>query len=234
MIARALDEIRRRIARAEARAGRAPGGTRLLAVTKTVPADRVRAAAAAGQRLFGENYLQEARAKLADLQDLRPETTWHFIGRLQRNKARAAVELFDCIESLDGLKLARTLDRLAGEAGRRLAVLVQVDLAGEPTKGGVAADELPTFLEAVFRLPNLSVEGLMCLPPWREDPEEVRPYFRRLRRLRDEAVRAGAPPGFRELSMGMSHDFEVAVEEGATLVRVGTALFGPRPKRPEA
>lgn len=218
--------VRARIAAAAARSGRAPEEVVLVAVSKTFPADAVREAVAAGQRVFGESRVQEARDKVAALG---PGVDWHLIGHLQRNKARAAVELFTVVESLDSAELARELDRRAGEAGKRLRVLVQVKEADEATKQGVAVDAAPALLELVAGLPHLELAGLMTIPPPPRVPEDSRPWFARLRALRDRWEGSSCPRGaLRELSMGMSGDFEVAVEEGATLVRVGTFIFGAR------
>ena len=230
MIAARVAAVRERIARAAERAGRRPEQVTLVAVSKTFPAEAVRAAAAAGVRDFGENRVQEAEPKIEALADLREAgLRWHLIGHLQSNKGKKAVALFDRIHSLDGVELAQRLDRLAAEAGRTARALVQVDLAGEATKHGVPEAELLPALEALRGLSSLRVEGLMLLPPYFEDPEHARPFFRRLRGLGERAAAAGLLSGA-ELSMGMSHDFEVAIEEGATLVRVGTALFGERPQ----
>ncbi|MGP8051514.1 MAG: YggS family pyridoxal phosphate-dependent enzyme [Desulfobaccales bacterium] len=223
-IAPNLEEVRGRIAAAARRAGRDPALVRLLAVSKTVPLEQMRLAVAAGQLLFGENYLQEARPKIAGLG---PALSWHFIGHLQSNKAKAAVALFDVIHGVDRLKLAQALDSAAAAAGARQEVLVQVNLAGEASKSGAAPETVPGLLRELGRLPHLRVLGFMTLPPWLADPEAVRPYFRALRELRDRLEASLGLP-LPELSMGMSGDFEVAVAEGATLVRVGTAIFGSR------
>lgn len=226
-IARRLAEIKDRIAAAARRAGRDPEAVRLVAVSKTVGLEALREAVAAGQRLFGENYLQEAQGKIAALG---PEAEWHFIGHLQSNKAKAAVGRFALIHSLDRLSLAEALEKAAARRGTVQEVLVQVNLAGEASKSGVAPEAAAGLLQALRHFPHLRVVGLMTLPPFFPDPEAVRPYFRALRELRDQLVaRDLADTGLPELSMGMSGDFEVAVEEGATLIRVGTALFGPRP-----
>jgi PLP dependent protein len=214
-----LEQVRARIARAAARAGRPPGSVQLVAVSKTKPPEQIREAYAAGQRLFGENYAQELRDKaraLADLADLK----LHFIGGLQRNKAKYVAPVASMFEALDDLELASELDLRAAAAGRRLPVLVEVNL-GEAQKGGVPEQALPAFARALAPLSHLSLEGLMCIPPAAEDPEAARPYFRRT-----AALARGL--GLATLSMGMSADFEVAIEEGATLVRVGTAIFGER------
>jgi pyridoxal phosphate enzyme (YggS family) len=218
-IAENLQGVRARIEQACGRAGRASGSVQLVAVSKTFPAEAIREAYAAGQRVFGENYAQELRDKakeLADLADLR----WHFIGGLQKNKAKYVAPAAAMFEALDDLELARELDRRAQAAGRCLPVLVEVNL-GEAQKGGVAAEQLPAFLEQLRALPALRAQGLMCIPPPAEDPAQTRPHFRRVAQL----ARQLALP---TVSMGMSADFEVAIEEGATLVRVGTAIFGGR------
>ncbi len=223
-IARNLEEVRGRIAAAASGAGRDPALVRLLAVSKTVPLEHIRAAVAAGQLLFGENYLQEARLKIAALG---PALSWHFIGHLQSNKAKAAVALFDVIHGVDRLKLAQAIDSAAANLGGIQKILLQVNLAGEASKSGAAPETVPGLLREIGRLPHLRVLGLMALPPWLADPEAVRPYFRALRELRDRLAACCGQP-LPELSMGMSGDFEVAVAEGATLVRVGTAIFGSR------
>ncbi|MDL1959074.1 MAG: YggS family pyridoxal phosphate-dependent enzyme [Deltaproteobacteria bacterium] len=229
MIPQHLEELKSRIAKAAQRSGRRPGDVRLVAVTKTVPMERIREAISSGQRLFGENYVQEAAKKLESLKDLYHETTWHFIGHLQRNKAKLAVQLFDCIETVDNLKLACALDRYAKAAGKRLSVYVQVNVARDPKKSGLSPEELPVFLTQTAELSGIDICGLMTMPPWEPVPESSRPWFRALRDLRDETnAGLGRSPGLRELSMGMSQDFEVAIEEGATVVRIGTALFGQR------
>ena len=210
--------VQERIARAAMRAGRAPGTVLLVGISKSVDVERIRRALAAGLPALGENRVQEAREKIGVLG--RP-VPWHMVGHLQINKARDAVLLFDLIHSVDRLELARELDRRAAAAGKVAEVLVQVNLAGEATKGGFAPDELKGALEALGGLSALRVRGLMTIPPPVEHGEQARAWFRRLRELGDEA-------GLEHLSMGMSDDFEVAVEEGATMVRVGTAIFGPR------
>jgi len=226
-IAANLADIRSRLARACERAGRTPSSVRLVAVSKTHPVDCVRAAFAAGQTLFGENRVQEALEKIALSTDIPIE--WHLVGHLQSNKARKAAGAFACIHSIDGADLLRRLDDAAAEGGHSPELFVQVDLAGEPTKHGATAEALLSIFEAAGACAAARVTGLMVLPPFTPDPEDARPYFRRLRGVRDElAGRGVAPSMLRELSMGMSHDFEVAIEEGATLVRVGTAIFGAR------
>lgn len=229
MIADRVAAVRERIARAAERASRPPESVTLVAVSKTFPADDVRAAFAAGVRDFGENRVQEAEPKIEALEGLSAAgLRWHLIGHLQSNKARRAAALFHTVQSLDSLELGRKLAREAQQAGSELPVLVQVDLAGETTKFGLPEPELMGVLEALRGTAGLRVDGLMVLPPFFDEPEHARPFFRRLRALHEQAVAAGLLAG-RELSMGMSHDFEVAVEEGATMVRVGTALFGGRP-----
>jgi pyridoxal phosphate enzyme (YggS family) len=228
VIADRVAAVRERMRRAAARAGRSPDDVVLVAVTKTHPPEVVREAFAAGLRDFGENRVQEAEGKVLALADLRTAgIRWHLVGHLQSNKARKAVSLFDLVHSLDDADLGRRLDRIGAEAARVVRTLVQVDLAGEGTKSGLPEAALLPTLEALRGLPNLRVEGLMVLPPFEENPERTRPYFRRLRELRDRARTQSLLPGS-DLSMGMSHDFEVAIEEGATHVRVGTELFGER------
>jgi pyridoxal phosphate enzyme (YggS family) len=220
--------VRERIARAAARAGRPPESVTLVAVSKTQPVDAVREAFATGLRDFGENKVQEAEGKISALAGLRGEgLRWHMIGHLQSNKGRRAAELFDAVDSVDDPTLARRLERGAEGARRHLSVLIQVDLGKEETKFGVDEGHLFPMLEQIRGYKAVRVEGLMVLPPYSEDAEESRPFFRRLRELLEEARRGGLLLG-RELSMGMSHDLEVAVEEGATQVRVGTAIFGER------
>lgn len=222
--ARRLQEVRFRIAAACARARRAPSEVTLVAVTKTVPAERIAELVAAGHRTLGENRVQEALAKI---ETLGPSVEWHLVGHLQRNKARAAVGRFGLIHSVDDLELAREIDRRASAAGLVQKVLLQVNVAEEPSKHGAAPSAVASLAEGLVELPHLELRGLMVIPPPADDPEEVRPWFRRLVELRDVlAGRLGRP--LPELSMGMSDDFEAAVEEGATLVRVGRALFGER------
>jgi PLP dependent protein len=216
MLSERLAEVRERIARAAERAGRRADDVTLIAVTKIFPAAAIREAYALGLRHFGENYVQEFAGKAPEVGDL-AGATFHLIGHLQSNKARQASELFQVIQTVDSPKLARRL----AEAGKPLEILLEVKLSEENAKSGAASEELPALIEAVRAQPNLHLAGLMTMPPWSEDAELSRPYFRRLRKL------AGVH-GLRCLSMGMSHDLEVAVEEGATHVRVGTALFGPR------
>jgi pyridoxal phosphate enzyme (YggS family) len=221
-----IDRVRQAIAAAARRAGRDPDGVRLVAVTKTVPPERIREAVAAGLTVFGENRVQEARDKIPALP---PELTWHMVGALQRNKARLAARLFGMIESVDRMSLARTL---SDAAGAPLPVLVQVNIGREPQKAGVHPDGLPELLRQLAGLDGIAVRGLMAIPPWEDDPEASRPHFRALRELAAAMRRLEiAGVALDELSMGMTSDYEVAIEEGATLVRVGTAIFGPRPDR---
>jgi pyridoxal phosphate enzyme (YggS family) len=232
VIAERLAAVRERISRAAARARREPDSVTLVAVSKTQPAESMRQAFAAGIRVFGENRVQEAEAKAQALADLRGTgLEWHFVGHLQENKARKAAPLFDLIHSVDDLSLGARLARVAVEEGRTVRALVQVDLAGEETKFGVPEDQLFAALEGLRDLPSLRLEGLMLIPPFFDEPERTRPYFGRLRGLRDQALEQGLLARG-DLSMGLSHDFEVAIEEGATLVRVGTAIFGERKTLP--
>jgi pyridoxal phosphate enzyme (YggS family) len=222
-----LQAVRGRIAAACARSGRSPSDIALVGISKTHSADAVREAFSAGLRDFGENRVQEAEGKVDALADLRAAgLRWHLVGHLQANKAKKAAALFDVVHSVDDAALGARLDRAANEAGRVLPVLVQVDLAGEATKFGLAESSLLATLDALRALSSLRVEGLMVLPPYFDDPQATRPYFERLRGLRDQGVARGLCGP--QLSMGMSHDFEVAIEEGATLIRVGTAIFGER------
>jgi pyridoxal phosphate enzyme (YggS family) len=225
-LAARLADVRARIARAAGRAGRDPAAVTLVAVSKTFPVDAVRDAARAGQIDFGENKVQEALGKMERTPDL--SIRWHLIGHLQSNKAKKAV-MFDVIHSIDSASLLLKVDEAAGAAGRRPELLVQVDLAGEATKHGATEDELPAIFDAARRARAVRPVGLMLLPPAVDDADQVRPYFRELRAVRDR-LRAGGVDAsmLDQLSMGMSHDFEVAVEEGATLVRVGSAIFGAR------
>ncbi|HEX8922085.1 MAG TPA: YggS family pyridoxal phosphate-dependent enzyme [Pyrinomonadaceae bacterium] len=223
-----LAEVNRRIELSVLQAGRDPAEVKLIAVSKTHPPETIRRAIQAGVRDLGENRVQEADGKISELG--REGARWHLIGHLQANKARRAVALFDVIHSLDSASLARRLDRLCEEVGREeLPVLIQVDLGGEATKSGVSEQDLPELVEAVGTCPRLRLMGLMTLPPFFDDRELARPFFRRLRNLRDALCERGVfSMGKGELSMGMSHDYEVAIEEGATMVRVGTAIFGER------
>ena len=227
-IAASLAAVRSRLERAAVRSGRDPSSIRLVAVSKTFGPDHVRAAFAAGQVDFGENRVQEGLAKAAQVADL--PITWHLVGHLQSNKVRRAVGPFAWVHSVDSPELVRRIEAVATERASRVPVLVQVDLAGEATKYGAPEDGLDSIFEAAAQCRFTAVVGLMLLPPYFEDPEATRPWFRRLRALRDEWRGRGVPEAWlEELSMGMSHDFEVAIEEGATIVRVGTAIFGRRP-----
>jgi pyridoxal phosphate enzyme (YggS family) len=227
-----IAEVRERLAVAARRAGRRPEEIALMAVTKTHPPERIREAYAAGLRLFGENRVQEFAGKASTLADL-PGAEWHMIGHLQTNKAGKAAELFAAVDSVDSVKLAEKLDAAARSLGRKLAVLIEINVGGESAKSGVAPDscELEELLQAASRLEALKFRGLMTVPPFTDDPTEARPYFRKLRGLRD-AISARKLPhvGTDAISMGMSHDFEVAIEEGSTCIRVGTAIFGERSK----
>jgi pyridoxal phosphate enzyme (YggS family) len=231
-IAENIAHIRERLESAARRAGRHPAEIALMAVSKTQPLERIREAYNAGQRLFGENRVQEFSGKAGALADLR-DAEWHMIGHLQTNKAAKAVELFRAVDSVDSLKLAERLDAAARALGRKLDVLIEINVGGEAAKSGVAPDSpaLEELLVAAPRLEALAFRGLMAVPPFTENPEGARPYFRRLHELRDRIAARKLPAiAMEQLSMGMSHDFEVAIEEGSTCVRVGTAIFGERAK----
>jgi hypothetical protein len=218
-------EVKSRIEAAARRAGRDPAAVTLIGASKTVDPELVRAALAAGVEIFGENRVQEAERKISAA----PGGRWHLIGHLQRNKARRAVELFEMIQSLDSVRLAEVLDRIGQERGRPVDALVEVNLGGEATKSGFDPAELSFALDELAGRPGLRILGLMTIPPFFDDPTLSRPFFRRLRELAHEYSRRGLPgASFGHLSMGMSGDYEVAVEEGATFVRIGTALFGGR------
>ncbi len=255
-VAENLSRIKERIAAAAQRANRKPADITLIVVSKTFPAERIREAYAAGQRQFGENRVQEWEGKFAALADL-AEATWHLVGHLQSNKARRSLALFHQIDAVDGLSLAQKLDRayaehlrppktaaaqarasVTGDSGvplvtrrfgpnSKLPILLEVRLAPEETKYGVEPAALPHVVEGILALPNVRLRGLMCIPPLTQNPEGARPYFRQLRELRDQLAKQFNTP-LPELSMGMSHDFEIAVEEGATQVRVGSGIFGSR------
>ena len=229
-IARNLAAVRTRIAAAAARARRSPDEVTLVAVSKTFDASRVRDAHAAGQRDFGENKVQEALQKIDATADT-PGVRWHLIGHLQTNKARKAAASFACVHSVDSIPLLKRLDAAAAEQGTTPDVLIQVDLAEETTKFGAAAGEVEAIAREALDARAVRLKGLMVIPPWSEDPEQTRPWFVRLRALRDRLAGTGIPgTALGQLSMGMSHDFEAAIEEGATIVRVGTAIFGARVK----
>ncbi len=213
-----VQELQRRIAGACERVGRSPDEVTLVVVTKTIEVPAIEAAFHAGIRNFGENRVQEARPKIEQLASLRAHLTWHMVGHLQTNKAKTAVDFFDIIHSVDSLRLAEALSR---RSQKRLPVLIEVNVAAEATKSGFTLPEVDEAVKRIGRLPNLEIEGLMTIAPWVSDAEEVRPVFRRLRQLGDAL-------GLRHLSMGMTDDFEVAIEEGATLVRIGRAIFGER------
>ena len=223
-LARVLEQI----ARAAERAGRSEKDITLIAVSKTFDPVTVQQAVLAGAHDLGENRVLEALTKVSMVEG---DVRWHLIGHLQSNKARQAVETFDVIHTIDSVQLTDRLDRLAGETGRRPTVMVQVDLAHEPTKSGADEGDLPAIIKALDAARNLDFRGLMVIPPFFDSPEQTRPYFRRLRGILEDLNRQrGADQKLTELSMGMSHDFEAAIEEGATMVRVGTAIFGSRGK----
>jgi len=225
-----IAQVRRRIAEAARRAGRDPAEISLMAVTKTQSPERIRKAYDAGLRVFGENRVQEFAGKAEALRDL-ADAEWRMIGHLQSNKAGKAAELFSTVESVDSLRLAEKLNAASQLLGKKLAVLIEINLGGEAAKSGAAAEseDLQELLRGAAKLEHLEFRGLMTVPPFTEDPQQVRPYFRKLRELRDQ-IAAQHLPGIemQVLSMGMSHDFEVAIEEGSTCVRVGTAIFGER------
>jgi PLP dependent protein len=226
-IATRLAAVRERLARAAERAHRSPDDIRLIAVSKTFPVDAVRAAFDAGQVDFGENKVQDGLQKVEQTRDL--PLRWHLIGHVQSNKAKKAAQAFGVVHAVDSVDLLERLDRAAVESGSAPTLLVQVDLAGETTKHGAPPEDLPAIFDAAARSQAVTIAGLMLLPPFADDPEATRPWFVRLRELARDLVARGVPPAMvRELSMGMSHDFEVAIEEGATMVRVGTAIFGHR------
>ena len=222
-----MADIKKRIKKTANACGRDPKGIRLVAVSKTIPAGRVKEAIHAGIDILGENYIQEAHEKYHTFSKY--PVSWHFIGRLQTNKAKYAVKLFDLIHTVDTLKLAREIDKQAKKIEKRQKVLVQVNVGDEASKSGIQAKNLQTLIKDISCLENLSVRGLMAMPPFFSDPEKARPFFLLLRKLRDQINNETIPNvSMDELSMGMSGDFEVAIEEGATLVRIGTAIFGKR------
>lgn len=235
-IKRNVEAIEEQIREAAIRAGRDSGSICLVAATKFVPVERILSAIAAGVGIIGENRVQEAldkQGRLVNAPSARRSQNapaWHFIGRLQRRKAKAVVGRFELVHSLDSLSLAQEMNRRAGEAGVTQRVLLELNLGGEPTKGGFAPEALFEALPQIDAFPHLDVCGLMTVPPWTEQPEQARPYFHQLRELADRIMqRRWERIHLAELSMGMSRDFEIAIEEGATLVRIGTAIFGPRP-----
>ena len=225
-IAANLEEIRRRMADAAQRAGRDPASVRLVAVSKTYPAEAVAAAATTGQRVFGESRVQESRDKIPACP---PGLEWHFIGHLQKNKVRQALPLFPFFHSIDSTALAGAIDRIAGETGVKAQGLLEVNVSGEETKYGFTPEELRAQFPTLSKLLHLRIRGLMTMAPYSDNPEDARPVFRTLRELRDELQSTYQHP-LPELSMGMSGDFEPAIEEGATLVRVGSSIFGARPR----
>jgi pyridoxal phosphate enzyme (YggS family) len=230
-VAGRLSRVRERMAEAAARAGRRPQDVRLIAVSKTFPVEALLEAWEAGQREFGENKVQEGLQKIDRLAE--KPIGWHLIGHLQSNKAKKAAERFGWIHAIDSADLLRRVDAAASAAGRSVEVLVQIDLALEPTKHGAPVESVPGILDAAATAKAARLVGLMLLPPLVDDPEQARPWFRRLREMRDAWVDRGTPPEhLGHLSMGMSHDFEVAIEEGATMVRVGSAIFGERAGQP--
>ncbi len=227
MIEHNLAAIEERIRAAAIESRRDPDEIRLIAVSKTVPAERVREAVQAGAHILGENYIQEAREKVEALKET--PASWHFIGHLQTNKAKYVVRFADLIHSVDRIKLAAELDKQAHKLGKVQPILIQVNVSGETTKSGTAPEDLRELLQEASQLPNISIQGLMTLPPFFDDPKGARPYFRRLAELRDEMAALNIENiSVKELSMGMTGDFEAAIAEGATMVRIGTAIFGAR------
>jgi pyridoxal phosphate enzyme (YggS family) len=227
-IAQRREDVLAAIARAASRAGRHPGEVTLMAVTKTVPPETVALAARAGIVRFGENRVQEGAPKIAAVSADFPDLEWRLIGPLQSNKAKTALQWFGVVETLDRERLAARLEAMLSETGETLPVLLELNLGAEPSKAGARPGDAERLFEAVLACPHLDVRGVMAVPPYHPDPEESRPYFRQLAGIRDGLARKFGRP-LPELSMGMSHDFAIAVEEGATEVRIGSALFGPRP-----
>jgi pyridoxal phosphate enzyme (YggS family) len=226
LIADNLKTVMERTAAAAKRAGRDPRFVKIIVVTKTIDPERIREAAAAGAEILGENRVQEAKEKIEKLGGI---ANWHLIGHLQANKARHAVKLFDLIHSVDSLELAKEIDRQAAKIGKMQNVLIEVNVAGEASKAGMTVRNAPALVRDAAKLGNIAIHGLMTIPPFPENPEDSRPYFRVLRELAESIAREHIPNvAMTELSMGMSGDYEVAVEEGATMVRVGTAIFGER------
>ncbi len=225
-IAENLQSVQGRIAAAAARSGREPSSVRLVAVSKTIDVGRIREAVAVGAAVLGENRVQEAKEKI---EKLGPIASWHLIGHLQTNKAKYTVKLFDLIHSVDNLQLAKEIDKQAAKIGKVQDILIEVNIAGEAAKAGVAVNETAALVREASKLKNISIKGLMTVPPLMDNPEDVRPYFRKLRELAANIANENIPGvSMKELSMGMSGDFEVAIEEGSTMVRVGTAIFGVR------
>ena len=218
-----LLRVTERIEKAAQNAGRNFKDIRLVAVSKTVETDRIKEAIEAGVSILGENYVQEAQKKI---EEIGKSVSWHFIGHLQSNKTKVAVRLFDAIHSVDSVALAEELNRRAQQVNRKIPVMIEVNLSGETTKFGTEEEKVTTVTQGVLKLDHLSLEGLMTMPPYFDDPEMSRPYFVQLRELKERLVKGGIP--LKELSMGMSNDFEIAIQEGATYVRVGTAIFGAR------
>ena len=218
-----LLRVTERIEKAAQNAGRNLKDIRLVAVSKTVETDRIKEAIEAGVSILGENYVQEAQKKI---EEIGKSVSWHFIGHLQSNKTKVAVRLFDVIHSVDSVALAEELNRRAQQVNRKIPVMIEVNLSGETTKFGTEEEKVTTLAQGVLKLDHLSLEGLMTMPPYFDDPEMSRPYFVQLRELKERLVKGGIP--LKELSMGMSNDFEIAIQEGATYVRVGTAIFGAR------
>lgn len=225
-IADNIQRIRETIAAAARRVNRNPSDIRLMGVTKTVDDQRIEEAIRAGLDIVGENYVQEGKRKI---EKMGKSLEWHMIGHLQTNKAKYAVRLFDMIHSVDRLKLAQELNKRAGAAGIQMKILVEVNVSGEESKSGIARDDAVAMIKEISALEHISVQGLMTMPPWFDDPEDARPYFTTLRELRDIIIEENIPRiEMNELSMGMTQDYRVAVEEGATIVRIGTAIFGER------
>jgi hypothetical protein len=218
-----LLRVTERIEKAAQNAGRNLKDIQLVAVSKTVETDRIKEAIEAGVSILGENYVQEAQKKI---EEIGKSVSWHFIGHLQSNKTKVAVRLFDAIHSVDSVALAEELNRRAQQVNRKIPVMIEVNLSGETTKFGTEEEKVTTVTQGVLKLDHLSLEGLMTMPPYFDDPEMSRPYFVQLRELKERLVKGGIP--LKELSMGMSNDFEIAIQEGATYVRVGTAIFGAR------
>ena len=228
-IADNLKIIEERIANAASKAGRNAQDIKLIAVSKTVDAERIKLAIEAGVTILGENYIQEARNKIKEIGQ---GARWDFIGHLQSNKAKYAVDLFEMIHSVDRLSLAQEINRVAEKKGKKVRILVQVNISGEETKSGINPQKVKALIGEIASMNNLSLEGLMTMPPYFDDPENARPYFTALRELRDIILKESIGNfSLQELSMGMSGDFEVAIEEGSTMVRIGTAIFGERPPK---